>query len=106
MAAQVATDGARALPASTVYRSLDALQELGLVSHTHVDHRAPSYHLVEHVTHLHVICRLCGDVGEVPLADAQELVDRLRDRLGFAADIGHAAIHGVCARCQRTKEQP
>src|SRR4051812_17748339 len=60
----VAGDGGDAVPASTVYRALEALQELGLVGHTHVDHRAPSYHLAEHATHLHVVCRGCGWVGE------------------------------------------
>ena len=62
----VAADGADAVSASTVYRALEALQELGLVGHTHVDHRAPSYHLAEHATHLHVVCRACGWVGEAP----------------------------------------
>jgi Fur family ferric uptake transcriptional regulator len=96
----VTEDGGARLPASTVYRSLDALQELGLVGHTHVDHRAPSYHLAEHATHVHVLCRGCGWVGEVPLEDADELVARLDERLGFAADVAHAAVHGLCRTCR------
>ena len=59
-------------------------QELGLVGHTHVDHRAPSYHLAEHATHLHVVCRGCGWVGEAPLTVADELVARIDESLGFA----------------------
>lgn len=96
----VAGDGGAALPASTVYRSLDALQELGLVGHTHVDHRTPSYHLAEHATHVHVVCRGCGWVGEVPLEAADELVSRIDEQLGFAADVAHAAVHGLCRRCR------
>ena len=79
----VAADGGGAVPASTVYRALEALQELGLVGHTHVDHRAPSYHLAEHATHLHVVCRGCGWVGEAPLSSADELVARLDESLGL-----------------------
>ena len=100
VAESVAADGGGALPVSTVYRSLDALQELGLVGHTHVDHRTPSYHLAEHATHLHVVCRGCGWVGEVPLGAADELVARIEDRLGFAADASHAAVHGLCRTCR------
>ncbi|MBT9256117.1 transcriptional repressor [Phycicoccus sp. MAQZ13P-2] len=96
----VAADGGGAVPVSTVYRSLDALQELGLVAHTHVDHRSPSYHLAEHATHLHLVCRGCGWVGELPLDVADELVARVDDRLGFAADVGHAAVHGLCRTCR------
>ncbi|WP_392544166.1 Fur family transcriptional regulator [Oryzobacter telluris] len=96
----VAGDGGSAVPASTVYRALDALQELGLVGHTHVDHRAPSYHLADHATHLHLVCRGCGWVGEVDLDAADELVTRVDERLGFAADVSHAAIHGLCRSCR------
>lgn len=98
----VAGDGGGAVPASTVYRALEALQELGLVGHTHVDHRAPSYHLAEHATHLHVVCRGCGWVGEAPLAAADELVARLDESLGFASDVSHAAVHGLCRECRET----
>ncbi|KRE60072.1 Fur family transcriptional regulator [Nostocoides sp. Soil756] len=96
----VSDDGGGSVPVSTVYRSLDALQELGLVGHTHVDHRAPSYHLAEHATHLHVLCRGCGWVGEMPLQVADELVARIDDQLGFAADVSHAAVHGLCRTCR------
>ncbi len=100
--AEAVADGGTPLPASTVYRSLDALQELGLVGHTHVDHRTPSYHLVEHATHVHVVCRGCGWMGEVPLAAADGLVARIEDELGFAADVAHAAVHGLCRTCRET----
>lgn len=96
----VGADGGSPLPISTVYRSLDALQELGLVAHTHVDHRAPSYHLAEHATHLHVLCRGCGYVGELPLEVADGLVERIEAELGFAADVSHAAVHGLCRTCR------
>ena len=96
----MSSDGGGAVPASTVYRALEALQELGLVGHTHVDHRAPSYHLAEHATHLHVVCRGCGWVGEAPLSSADELVARLDESLGFASDISHVAVHGLCRTCR------
>ncbi|MFC7486195.1 Fur family transcriptional regulator [Knoellia sp. CPCC 206453] len=86
---------------STVYRSLEALQELGLVSHTHVDHRVPSYHLTTHATHIHVVCRECGSVDEAPVEVAEEFVARLDGSLGFEADVTHAAIHGLCRTCRK-----
>ena len=98
----VGSDGGAPLPVSTVYRSLDALQELGLVAHTHVDHRAPSYHLAEHATHVHVLCRGCGGVDELPLSVADELVARIDAELGFAAEVSHAAIHGLCRTCRES----
>lgn len=97
----VSASGETPMALSTVYRSLEALQELGLVSHTHVDHRVPSYHLTSHASHIHVVCRDCGSVGEAPVDVAEEFVARLGSSLGFEADVTHAAIHGRCSQCRK-----
>lgn len=103
ISAEVQADGGSALPASTVYRALDALQDLGLIAHTHVDHRVPSYHLAAHADHVHVMCRGCGWVGQVEVAAAAPLAQAIREQLGFEADMTHAAVHGTCAECTRTR---
>ena len=41
---------ARGVNVSTVYRTLELLEQLGLVQHTHIHHGAPSYHLAEDAT--------------------------------------------------------
>jgi Fur family ferric uptake transcriptional regulator len=97
----VSAGGAAPMALSTVYRSLEALQDLGLVTHTHVDHRVPSYHLTSHATHVHVVCRECGTVEEAPTSVADDLVARLDEQLGFDADVTHAAIHGLCRTCRK-----
>ena len=45
---------------STVYRTLEVLEELGLVRHLHLSDRAPTYHAVEAHPHFHLKCRKCG----------------------------------------------
>lgn len=100
VSALVLADGGPPLSASTIYRCLDALQELGLLTHTHVDHRVPSYHLSSHSTHIHLVCRGCGSVDEIPAevgADFRRIVALAR---GFEADLTHAAIHGKCSTCR------
>ena len=49
---------------STVYRTLELLEELGLVTHTHLGHGAPTYHPASTADHLHLVCRDCGAVTE------------------------------------------
>lgn len=97
---RVAADGGAPMPASTVYRNLEALQEIGLVTHTHVDHRVPSYHLSDHATHIHLVCRGCGRVLEVPAADGDGFAAAVLARTGFEVEMTHAAVHGRCAACQ------
>ena len=48
--------------ASTVYRTLEVLEELGLVRHTHLSDRAPTYHSTLEHEHVHVVCRTCHAV--------------------------------------------
>ncbi len=104
VAARVAEDGGAALPLSTIYRGLDALEELGIVSHTHLDHRAPTYHLADHATHIHLVCLGCGTVSEAPIATAAEFAGNVRAASGFDPDVTHMAIHGWCAACREKKQ--
>ena len=99
--AQVARDGGPALAPSTVYRALDALESLGVVGHTHLDHRAPSYHLADHADHIHLVCRSCGRVEECPRELAQEFTGNVLTHNGFVADVTHMAIHGRCSACAK-----
>lgn len=103
VAAEVAADGQGALALSTIYRGLEALEQLGLVAHTHLDHRAPTYHLADHATHIHLVCLSCGAIGELPLVSVADFVARVADETGFTADVTHMAIHGWCADCERAR---
>ncbi|HET7476941.1 MAG TPA: Fur family transcriptional regulator [Dermatophilaceae bacterium] len=99
VATEVQRDGEGELALSTVYRNLDALQALGVVSHTHLDHRAPTYHLADHADHVHLVCLSCGRVDESWVETTEQFVGNLRERHGFEADVRHLAIHGWCATC-------
>jgi Fur family ferric uptake transcriptional regulator len=84
---------------STVYRTLELLEQLSLVTHTHLGHGAATYHAATEDTHVHLVCRSCGSVTEsspVLVADAME---QIADTHGFAVDVHHMAIFGLCARC-------
>jgi Fur family ferric uptake transcriptional regulator len=85
---------------STVYRTLELLEELGLVSHTHLGHGAPTYHSTDDADHVHLVCRDCGSVTETVPAVVADVVDRLAADEGFAADVRHLAIFGRCRSCQ------
>lgn len=102
--AAVSGDGGATLPPSTIYRTLEALEEVGLVDHTHLDHRAPTYHLAGHHGHLHLLCRSCERIVEVDPALATPLVESVHAEVGFLADPTHMAIHGRCAECATTDE--
>ncbi|HSK25299.1 MAG TPA: Fur family transcriptional regulator [Jiangellales bacterium] len=84
---------------STVYRALDLLEELGLVSHTHLGHGAPAYHAAVEADHVHLVCRSCGRVTEVDTSVADSLVAQLNGSHGFATDVRHLTVFGSCREC-------
>ena len=87
---------ASSVNASTVYRTLEVLEELGLVRHTHLSDRAPTYHSTLEHEHVHAVCRRCGTVRSYDPAVVQPVVDALAAD-GFVVDVGHLAIFGACA---------
>jgi Fur family ferric uptake transcriptional regulator len=91
---------------STVYRTLELLEELGLVTHTHLGHGAPIYHNAAEQQHLHLVCRVCGRVTEARPELAEPLVQKLRSEQGFEIDVAHFAIFGCCADCQARAAGP
>lgn len=84
---------------STVYRNLEALEESGLVSHTHLDDRVIQWHRADATRHGHLVCRRCGDEAELPEPELVRMERRLRTRHGFEADLGHSAMVGLCRDC-------
>ncbi|WP_072487996.1 transcriptional repressor [Streptomyces atratus] len=89
---------------STVYRTLELLEELGLVSHAHLGHGAPTYHLADRHHHIHLVCRDCTDVIEADVGVVAEFTAKLKSSFGFETDMKHFAIFGRCAGCTAKAE--
>jgi Fur family ferric uptake transcriptional regulator len=84
---------------STVYRTLEVLEKVGLITHTHIEHGSPTYHEVAQAVHVHLVCRICKNVDSIPAEAIAPLLEVLVDTRGFRADVGHLAIHGTCSAC-------
>lgn len=89
---------------TTIYRTLELLEELGLVTHTHLSHGAATYHGVAEDSHVHLVCRQCRGVSELPVGILDELAEKLDRESGFMVDRGHVALFGVCAKCGASHE--
>jgi Fur family ferric uptake transcriptional regulator len=84
---------------STVYRTLDVLEEIGFVSHSHTADGREQFHVLPVVEHGHLECRRCHDSWEIPADEAAELVAALERSRGFSVDLSHLSILGLCASC-------
>ena len=84
---------------STVYRTLDVLEEIGFVSHSHTADGREQFHVLPVVEHGHLECRRCHVSWEIPADEAAELVAALERSRGFSVDLSHLSILGLCATC-------
>lgn len=81
---------------STVYRTLEVLEEAGLIRHAHLSDRAPTYHAVEGHEHFHLVCRRCKRVASVDIEVLAGLRETLRVDRDFEMDPGHLTVFGTC----------
>jgi Fur family ferric uptake transcriptional regulator len=80
---------------TTVYRTLESLEAMDIVAHTHLGHGAAVYHLGD--LHQHLACEVCGRLIDVPASVLDGLAGDLRRQHGFVLHVGHFALLGRCA---------
>jgi Fur family transcriptional regulator, ferric uptake regulator len=91
---------------STIYRNLELLESLGLVRHTHLSDRAPTYHSTSGPEHVHLKCRSCEQVFDAEPEVFEQMVTQLRERHGFEPDLGHLTVFGRCGECRDAADEP
>lgn len=91
---------------STVYRTLNALKQMRLVTETDLGSGDLSYEWASDRPHHHLICTGCQDIIELDHSYLERLGADLDRDLGFAADLHHFAIFGLCAPCRAGQPVP
>jgi Fur family transcriptional regulator, ferric uptake regulator len=91
---------AKGVNISTIYRTLELLDSLGLVAHTHLNHGAPTYHLASDAGHVHLVCQNCGKIGEASREEVAPLTRVLEDKHGFETNVSHLTVFGLCNDCR------
>ncbi len=85
---------------STVYRTLDLLQEFDLVACVDPGDDQRRYELLGiHGPHLHLVCQSCGQVIGADPEVAQAFGQRLKAEYGFTPELDHLSVPGLCATC-------
>jgi Fur family ferric uptake transcriptional regulator len=84
---------------STVYRTLELLDELGLIRHAHLSDRAPTYHSARGHEHAHLVCRVCDRLISIDRAEIESALEGIAAKHGFRPDYGHLTVFGTCDDC-------
>jgi len=91
---------------STVYRTLELLKKLDLVTETNFGEGRVRYHVAEKGHHHHLVCSSCGKIIDLEESALYPLKDVLLKKYDFDADLRHLAISGECRTCSREKTKP
>jgi Fur family ferric uptake transcriptional regulator len=84
---------------STVYRTLDVLEDIGLIRHAHGLDGREEFHVRPAREHGHLLCSVCHGAWEIEAAEVTGLVTDFHRVHGFRVDLGHLSVVGVCRDC-------
>jgi Fur family ferric uptake transcriptional regulator len=85
---------------STVYRTLDVLEQQGIIEHVHLGHGSAVYHLAFE-NHRHLLCSLCGLVIEIPHELLDDAAKAIEEKYGFQLEAKHFSLVGICKSCRQ-----
>ena len=84
---------------STIYRTLEILEEAGCVYKSELsDHFI--YHHAEEGHHHHLVCSQCGKNIECDEELFAPVETSLMERYGFCVDFKHLVMSGLCQECR------
>ena len=88
-----------AIDRATVYRTLHFFHDLQLVTASEIDGET-MYEIAGQAAHHHLICNACGAEQTLQDEDLQDLVRHLLETYGFAAELRHLVLPGLCRECR------
>jgi Fe2+ or Zn2+ uptake regulation protein len=84
---------------STVYRTLDLLQDLGLLRATHLSGKHTRFEMVGGQAHHHFVCRSCHGVQHLDSDLLANLPEQLKQQYGFGGLTLELVATGYCKTC-------
>jgi Fur family ferric uptake transcriptional regulator len=91
---------------ATVFRTLEALDELGAIERIDLPNGGHAYVGCEPAHHHHVVCSRCGRTNEIRDTDLQRVVRRVARQTGYRVDEHRLELFGLCPACQASQPGP
>jgi len=91
---------------ATVFRTLDVLEELGVIERLDLPNGEHAYVGCEPAHHHHVVCSRCGRTNEIRDADLQRVVRRVARQTGYRVDEHRLELFGLCPACLASQPGP
>ena len=102
-AADVFTQAQRVCPdlgLTTVYRTLEILEQIGVIRRVHLDDGCEGFALAPAEHGHHLICSRCQETIEFEDCNLNALLKRVSERTGFTIEQHWLELVGRCPECQ------
>jgi Fur family ferric uptake transcriptional regulator len=86
---------------ATIYRTLELLQELDLMTQTNLGRGRTFFALKDHCSHHHLVCEVCGGVEEFCDDVLEPVREALAEQYRFEAHTDHLSVFGICQKCRQ-----
>lgn len=90
----------QALNLATIYRTLEVLVDEGLATRVDLGEGQIVYATVKHGPHIHLVCRICGQIIDADPQLLMPIEDQLQTEHNFTPDLNHVSIFGLCSHCK------
>jgi Fur family ferric uptake transcriptional regulator len=90
---------------STVYRTLERLRDLRILSQTDLGRGYAEYEILTDQPHHHLVCRDCGRVMDLEHSYLAASSEAIRRDFDFEPIFDHFAIFGQCRECSERSER-
>lgn len=87
---------------STVYRTLELLEEKNIIKKISID--GPSLYILKRENHKHTLeCDLCHKCVEIP-CPMEEIEEAIKARVGFSLTQHKLELTGICDQCKKNEK--
>ena len=98
------TERSSSVELSTIYRTLDLLSSMNLLTIIDTGDKQRLYELCgTEAPHIHLVCKQCQKITGVEIEIFQPLLNHLNDQAHFYADLSKLTVPGLCEECKQAQ---
>ena len=89
----------KSIDLATVYRTLELLENINLIEHSHQAHGSGLYFLQEAYSNIHTVCESCDDIADLDQATSKKVNKLIKNKTDFKEITNHFVYTGLCKKC-------
>ena len=85
---------------ATVYRTLELLENINLIEHSHQVHGSGLYFVKDVHSNIHILCESCGDISDLDIETSEKVNNLITSKTNFREITNHFVYSGYCKKCK------